>query len=276
MDKLKIKYVASVVIDIIIVDLLVFFFLIEPVIVLAPLIQRLLPFTFLLCFLVQDKILFGNSIGKRILGIKLISGDNNSTTVSIQQVVIRRILEMIYVTKIFMWRLVIDIPKITNTRIVSKSEIFTESVKLTSNYSIKVSKSLVKYRVYAMLIDFAIISWALILYYLVGIPTIRNSISNDLFIFVRFVLNIIIILYFLFKDFIYKNRSIGKFKQNIEILDQENHIPSKVQIVLRNIIVLVFFPIEFILLLSNYKLICDRITYTQISFVTLKNHRIKQ
>ncbi len=265
MDKLKIKYVLSIIIDIIIVDFLVFFFLIDPFVTLPTIVQRFLPLVLFICFLVQDKIVFGQSIGKRLLGIRLVNRTKYSDKVDIQQVIIRRTLEMIYITKIFIWRLHIDISKITNTRIINKSEIHICDDKLSYIFPMKVTSNLVKQQVYASLIDLAIISWVMILYFLIGIPSIKNVISENVFRILRFVLNIIIISYFLLKDFIYRNKSFGKLKQKIEILDPDNNIPSKLQILLRNIIVLVLFPIEIILLLLKYKLICDRITYTQVS-----------
>lgn len=71
----------------------------------------------------------------------------------------------------------------------------------------------------------------------------------------KFFVDFIYIIYFLFKDLIFKNASIGKKLVGIKIVTKDNYIPKIYIIVLRNIFDPILFVADFLsILIANIKL----------------------
>ena len=73
----------------------------------------------------------------------------------------------------------------------------------------------------------------------------------------------LVIIVFSFKDLVFKNKSIGKRKFGLEILDNNNNIPSKLALYLRNFTAVIWFVEIFLILLFN-KRIGDFIFKTKV------------
>ena len=89
----------------------------------------------------------------------------------------------------------------------------------------------------------------------------RPSLNSGLvLLFVLFVLWIPIS--FIFRDVIWKGRSVGKRLFFLQVLDVRTHEPASAkQKVLRNLF-LFLYPIDFFILLSSYRTIGDQIAHT--------------
>ena len=113
-------------------------------------------------------------------------------------------------------------------------------------------------RIIACLIDFIIII------FLVNI--LGYVVEGDI-VFSKYFWNIMIVLlfiYILLKDIMFRNQSIGKKMMNISIKNMDNTLPKISVIVLRNL-TLVLWSIEGIVLLISNKRIGDILLKTKVS-----------
>lgn len=273
-SSLGIKYFFSIVIDYIIIMMIII-----PVsrcltdnnrIIFEPLLVVIF-----LVYLIQDKIFKNTSIGKMIFSLRIESLEKNGK-VSLSNVFVRRVLEIMYSNKVIFWRLKINIDKISHTKIVQKInrqrlEPICDTPSKKDIYGIINQKnSLMSLRTKAFLFDFLIISWAILGANLMQISIIRNYVEEafpTLSLWIKYVLYAVSFLYFILKDFAYGNQSVGKRKVGLEILDLEKKRPSWLQILVRNIIIYGLAPLEILLFLLKKKQICDVITYTDIFLV---------
>lgn len=213
----------------------------------------------------QDRYLKGASIGKRILGIRMINFEGFKE-ITWGETLIRRILEMLYTYKIIIWRLYINIDKISNSRIVHKSYDVKpiESKKvilLAGNHTLNIKREK------SFFIDLSIISFVIIISYVIRLDYFKNLIddyNDNLYFLLNFLLSFAIIFYFIFKDFIHKNASIGKRKQGICVVDKEGIKPSGLQMFIRGSIQIGLWPIEIILFLLNKRQVAEMLTYTKV------------
>jgi uncharacterized RDD family membrane protein YckC len=234
---------------------------------------RLLPtfWTILLgLFLVQDRILVDASIGKRIFGVKLMTLEP-SETLSFANVFVRRILEVIRWSFPF-FKIRIDIDKISDTMVVFRSYIRiipnNQSKQANRIASESQSRRLRLLRERAFLRDLLYISWSLILYLLTRFAFFNTMLDQWVPYLSKWVfgLNMAITgLYFVFKDMIYGNASIGKRKEGIIVVDKEGKLPSNVQMMIRGYVSVQLFPIEILLFLLKKRQIADMLTYTKVA-----------
>jgi uncharacterized RDD family membrane protein YckC len=213
----------------------------------------------------QDKILGGASIGKRIFGIKIVSYECFSE-ITWGESLIRRFLELLYSYKIIFWRLHLDIDKISNSRIVHKSyqakpNRTREVNLLQGNHRLNIKREKAFY------IDFLIISWLVIASYILRLDYFKNLINDyweHLYLLLTILIGFTIWIYFAFKDFIYKNASLGKRKLGICIVDRDGKRPSELQMIIRGSIMISLWPIEIVLFLLNKRQIAEMLTYTKV------------
>lgn len=122
-------------------------------------------------------------------------------------------------------------------------------------------------RILAMIIDYLIISLIislivhvpLFVYAYISKPELDILFDDTLFTFIMGLCLILI----LFKDLLFKNKSIGKKIMGIEIRDNNNKIPSFPILIFRNITVIIW-PIECLLILLKKNRIGDTIFKTKI------------
>lgn len=235
-------------------------------------------------YLVQDKLLGGASIGKRLFSIKVINIDQNGKLTFIQSLV-RKMLELLYIYKVFFWRLRIDIDKISGTHIVFRKSEYRRNNQLEPNSEKKkdfYSTQIVVLRIKAFIYDTLIISWAWILYFMYQIRSFRqfiDNLSSYANFWYPFTLYSIIVLYYISKDYFYKGSSLGKRRFGIMILDFEGKIPSKLQLFIRNLIWIGFFPVEIVLFSLKAVGVSDHLSYTRISLIPRKltsDNRLKK
>ena len=213
----------------------------------------------------QDRYLNGASIGKRILGIKMISNEGFKE-ITWGETTTRRFLEMLYTYKIIIWRLYINIDKISNSKIVHKScdvrqKESKKVVLLAGNHTLNIKREK------AFFIDLLIISFAIISSYIIRLNYFKNLINNyndNLYFWLNYSLSFSIALYFTFRDFIHRNASIGKKKLGICVVDKEGNKPSGLQMFVRGSIQMGLWPIEIILFLLNKRQIAEMLTYTKV------------
>lgn len=65
------------------------------------------------------------------------------------------------------------------------------------------------------------------------------------------------------KDLIFKNASIGKKALNLKVVTNNNEVPKKSQLIIRNITLLIW-PIDFLVLLITKRRIGEIITKTKV------------
>ena len=104
----------------------------------------------------------------------------------------------------------------------------------------------------------ALIDWYILFFGIYGIILfIKYKIFNYFpnYEIYSFFINFIYIVYFLFKDLIFKNASIGKKIAKIEIVMKDNSTPKFYIIILRNIFSLFLFIADYLsILIANIKL----------------------
>ena len=116
----------------------------------------------------------------------------------------------------------------------------------------------------AWFVDWILSCFPCLLFTIVFMPLFkRPSFSNGiLWLFVVFVLWIP--LSFIFRDVIWKGRSVGKRLFFLQVLDARTQKPASAkQKVLRNLF-LFLYPIDFFVLLSSYRTIGDQIAHTMV------------
>lgn len=118
-------------------------------------------------------------------------------------------------------------------------------------------------RIVAMIIDYYIILLIVYipLFFYVCINKPEPDILFDDTLFTFIMASCVILI--LFKDLLFKNKSIGKKIMGIEIRDNNNKIPSFPILILRNITVIIW-PIECLLILLKKNRIGDTIFKTKI------------
>ncbi len=115
-------------------------------------------------------------------------------------------------------------------------------------------------RIIAALIDHVICT------YLAGIiPAVIGSIIGDDYVFhmMLFALLFYSVL-FIFRDLIFKNASIGKRILGIKILRKDDIKISAWTCILRNLILVLLYPIETYLIFKNGDRLGDRLTGTMV------------
>jgi len=228
-------------------------------------------FVILFLYMIQDKILRNKSIGKLILSIRIVPFYKGQR-LSIINVVIRRLLEWMYIYKIIFWKLYIDIDKISSSKIEkvdnsNQKRLINENHINRQEYIFYHDRLLMNARIKALLIDFLIISWAFLLLIFNNIPKVTsyfNDIIENLSLSLNLSISLIILLYWAFKDLLFQNGSYGKHILGIEIIDLEGNLPSKFSLIIKNIVSLGFTPIELILFLLNRRGLGELLTYTAI------------
>lgn len=80
-----------------------------------------------------------------------------------------------------------------------------------------------------------------------------------------------VIILYLLKDLLFYNASIGKKICGIEILKEDNSIPSTLTLIIRNIL-LILWPLDFLIVLATDKKICDMIFKTKV--VNIKKNKL--
>lgn len=262
------RYILSFAIDYVILGAAIFpitlFISPDSAILFSPLI-----FALFFLYLVQDKLLRGASIGKRISSIEVKSVDSDGK-LTYFQVLVRKICELVYILKIFFWNLRIDIDKISGTRIEFKNKKNTHEKKSTSNIKNKLkfyTFQIQKKRIKAFLYDSIFVLWAWILFLLYHIPSIHQfvvNISPNSGFWFEFLLTLLISLYYILKDLIFPRGSLGKRHFGIKIEDLEGKTPSKLQLFLRNFICWGFIPIEIVFFSLRAKGLCEYLSFTRI------------
>ncbi|MCK7487875.1 MAG: hypothetical protein MZU97_22100 [Bacillus subtilis] len=221
-------------------------------------------------FSVQDRILVDASIGKRIFGIKLMTLVP-SETISFANVFVRRILELMRWSFSF-FKISIDIDKISDTMVVSRSYIRTAVPNNQGKQGNRIasesqSSRLRLLRERAFLWDLLFISWSFILHVLTRLAFFNTMLDQLIPSLSKWVFGLnlaIFALYFVFKDMLYGNASIGKRKEGIVVVDKEGKLPSNVQMMIRGYVSLQLYPIEILLFLLKKRQIADMLTYTKV------------
>lgn len=277
--KVTTRYILSVLIDYVILMCIVFF--------LStwfpqdnPPVKICIVLILLSLYFVQDKIFGNKSIGKIILCIEINSLDDEKT-LSLFSVIIRRFLELLYVYKLFFWRLYINIDKISNSKIVYKNRAgnakrVNDTGLNKKRFLFYPDKSLMIARAKAFLIDSLLISWAYVALCLINMPSVIlyfESISQYFLLSIHLILVFTIGLYWIFRDLLFRNKSIGKRVLGIEVTDLESKIPSRLSLIVKNTVSLGFAPIELLFFLLNRRGIGEQFTYT-ITIKTNKNASI--
>lgn len=85
------------------------------------------------------------------------------------------------------------------------------------------------------------------------------------------VSSVLFYFFFVIKDLLFKNQSIGKKIFNLYVVDKNNDKPHPIILVLRNVLMLLWEIDVFLILLFGYK-ICDIIFQTKV--VELENKNI--
>jgi len=221
----------------------------------------------LVLYLFSDGILMNASIGKRVFSIMVVSG-NSDTKLSCVNMAIRKVLEIIYSFKIVFWHLYIDIDRVTNTRICRLQRKYVPPhISKTPKEPEGQDRSLRLRRTKAFIIDFALISWAWIAHAIISIPVIANAItdvSRDLGFWSSWGLSMIITSYFIFKDLVFRNGSIGMHRMGVKIMSADNQIPTTSQIIIRSVFHYGLFPLDAILFAIQKKQVGDIISHTII------------
>ncbi len=212
----------------------------------------------------QDKLFKGASIGKRICGIKVISYDE-SEFVTLGEVLTRRFLESFCFSSRLIYRLKVDVDKISNTLICHKSfePLPEREIKKSKT---KVDRKLNALREKAMFFDIMIMSWLFVICYLLRFDYFEelvNDITGDLYSVVFSLVMFALIGYLTLKDMLFRNASLGKRRQGIEVVDMEGKMPSKPQMLLKGFIFCNIWPVELVLFFLNKRLISERLTYTK-------------
>ena len=223
----------------------------------------------LFLYMIQDKIFRNKSVGKMILLIR-IEPLHQGQLISVFNVIVRRILEWMYVYKLIFWRLYINIDKISNTKIVmvnssNKKEIVKATEVNQRPFLSYQDKSLMKIRAKAFFIDFLLISWVIAFLIIINLSSViiyLNGISQYLSLSLDLAISLIFVFYWAFKDLRFQNGSYGKHALGIGIFDLEGNLPSKFSLVIRNIVSFGFSPIELTLFLLNRRGIGELLTYT--------------
>ena len=116
----------------------------------------------------------------------------------------------------------------------------------------------------AWFVDWILSCFPCLLFTIVFMPLFKRPSFSDgiLWLFVVFVLWIP--LSFIFRDVIWKGRSVGKRLFFLQVLDARTQKPASAkQKVLRNLF-LFLYPIDFFVLLSSYRTIGDQIAHTMV------------
>lgn len=268
MDNIKLRYILSIVFDVALVELIVYQLMFVNIFDFSHDLNLFILLLSLSFFLVQDKLLFGAGIGKRIFVLRVVCYSTEERKCTFAQVVSRRILEMFYVSKIFLWHLWIDIDKITNTKILTSYQFNKRGkTKILPQDKSNIKKPYLLKRVYAFLIDLALVSWLILIYIALKIPTIKaliSGVSASLGFWLSFVTSVALTSYLVLRDLFFRNGSYGKMKMGLEVVDMDGKIPSKFQLVLRNMVITGFFPIELILFVLGHRLFGELLTYSQV------------
>ena len=231
MKKIKLRYFLSVLFDYAIY-ILILIAITKSAIFDNSIFYGILINVLLLLFWLEEITFRGYSLGKFIMRIKLISL-RNSNNISIKQLIIRRILEIVHVYKIVFWRLKVNIDKISESQIVAHNTLIINKKNKDISESNKknLQTDLRLLRIKAFLIDLLIIIWIpIISISLTRIPILRNYIDTlheFLFYFINGVLTALFIAYWIFKDFKYTNGSFGKIKVGILLKSDDGKGPIK-------------------------------------------------
>ena len=263
LHKLRRKYILSVIIDFSILMITIY-----SIITISENVgfqyEKYLILMVFIIFLIHEKMLNGISFGKLVFAIRIIPLQG-SGKVSVVSYIVRRFLEIIYTWKIFIWRFHMNIDEITNSRIVSRN--FKYDKQNISNETESNIIDIRLKRIKALLIDLGTISWLLIIVIFFNVNVARDVIYVFLgkyAVFVEYFSRVLLIACFVLKDMVYRNQSIGKKKTKIVILDVKKNMPSKMQIFLRNAILLGLFPIEIVLFIFKKRQIATLITFTDV------------
>ena len=263
------RYILSIIIDYIILAIAIFpiSMLISPdtAIFLVPVI-----FAIFFVYLIQDRLLGGASVGKRIVSL-VVENVRPNEKLTFMQAFVRKAIEQLYIYKIFIWRLQIDIDKISGTRIsfrttnnIHDKQSRRKIVIFEDHYSSMIQCKRIK----AFLYDSIFISWAWILYLLYQIPSFHqyvNDFSLDSHFWFKFLLYLIFFVYYVAKDFLFQKGSLGKTKVGLKIVDFDGKIPSGFQLMIRNVLWLGLSPIEIVLFAFKVRGISEYISYTKIT-----------
>ncbi len=87
------------------------------------------------------------------------------------------------------------------------------------------------------------------------------------------VSSVLFYFFFITKDLLFKNQSIGKRIFNLYVVDKNNNKPNSIILILRNILILLWELDVFLILLFGYKL-CDFIFKTKV--IEYKNNNMSQ
>jgi uncharacterized RDD family membrane protein YckC len=123
-----------------------------------------------------------------------------------------------------------------------------------------------KKRISAFIIDYGIGSVGTIILSIGDIyilMTEQNYITPVFFLIYNIIL-LTAVLYFLFRD-VFGKRSIGKRIMKLKIIDRSNlDTPNAVRRIVRNITILLMWPVEFILFLRGKERLGDRLAKTTV------------
>ncbi len=271
MNKIKFKYILSILFDYTIYILIVVY-ITKSAIFDNTALYVILINAILLLFWLEEIPLNGYSVGKFVMRIKIVSTRSNSK-IFIRKLIVRRILEILHVYKIIFWRLSINTDKITESKIVNYN-VLSASDKLNKESS-KISMketftNLHLLRIKAFIIDLFIVIWVPIIISLTRIPLLRSYIDtwHEYLVFIiDGLLTILFITYWILKDLKYTNGSFGKIRVGISIKSDDGANPSKAQRVLKNIIAFGLFPIEILMFVMDKKTFSESISYTHIESI---------
>lgn len=119
-------------------------------------------------------------------------------------------------------------------------------------------------RVIAFYIDMLVYGFVIIM---VGVPLLMlffqlfvGDIIRNVFVNVFYIIFFVI---FSFKDLLYKNASVGKKILHLKVVTDDNKIPCRKTIILRNVLTFIW-PVDFIVLLISGKKIEDWVFKTNV------------
>ena len=271
MNKIKLRYILSILLDYAIYVVLVVC-LTKSKIFDNTLLYVILINAILMLFWLEEIPLKGYSVGKYVMGVKIVSTRSNSGII-IKQLFVRRILEVLHVYKIVFWRLRINTDRISESKIVKNNALSRSGKqnKESSKGSMKdISTKLRSLRTKAFFIDLLIIIWVPLIIFLIRIPFLRSYINtwNEYMAYIiDGSLTVLFIVYWIFRDLKFDNGSYGKIRVGICIKSDDGDEPSKVQRLVKNILAFGLFPIEFLMFIMGKKMLSESVSYTHIETI---------
>lgn len=235
-------------------------------------------YLYLLFVLSEDKFLGNHSIGKLILGIRIYP-INKHKLLTWTSIVLRRVFELISPFYFIIYKRPFDINNKSESCIdFSKGRINATNKDLSQqkideiNLQAKKRNRINSLRLKSFLIDFLFISWAYVILIAATLSfpsSVFQQISEINRSFLVLGASGLMVVYAIFKDFVYGVQSVGKRIVGLEIINNDGSTPTKITILLRNLF-WVFYTIEVLVLLVNGKRIGELVSKTTVRIKHVK------